>query len=381
MVLADQTGFDGGGTPTHVDATAANGRATADRSANEINFRWTPSAGPSAAIAMWKVAASVVTLLAALFYGIGRLLVDGFYSNLNTSASAAGVNTISIIEPAAIFGALLALSVTAILMLSDIIQQWFNWMRRHSFTILALVAIAAVIGLIVWGIIYFKEFSLGHFVTLVGSALVVTFVRNIPFDEIATKIVERIMKVKEAKTGEKAGVKPREEAGVEDAAKIADTAEAQAKAGAQGGTTTGADAGAEASAQAAAETVAHLRKAISSPWPRVTAVGVISMIIIALCIGAHYLGVDEANQVKKGLPVNISVAGLDISSISATRVLLQPVDSSQAIKSLSARNCLLELGPGAGDFLIYDARNNETFSVPTIEVVAVDVTAPKQCVP
>ena len=61
---------------------------------------------------MWKVGASVITLLAALFYGIGRFLVDGFYGHLNTTAGAAGVGTISIIEPAAVLGAFVALFTT-----------------------------------------------------------------------------------------------------------------------------------------------------------------------------------------------------------------------------------------------------------------------------
>ena len=123
MILNNQTGSDGRGTPTHGDVIAPDAQPATDTTASGMigSFR-TPSAGPSVAVAMWKVAASVVTLLWTLFYGIGRLLADGFYSNLNTTVGAAGVNTISIIEPAAILGALLALSITVILMLSDILK-------------------------------------------------------------------------------------------------------------------------------------------------------------------------------------------------------------------------------------------------------------------
>src|ERR1700733_13377442 len=92
-------------------------------------FRQTPNRA-SAAIAMWKVGASVVTLLAALFYGIGRFLVDGFYAHLNTTAGAAGVGTISIIEPAAVLGAFVALFTTVALMLLDILQDGFEWFRK-----------------------------------------------------------------------------------------------------------------------------------------------------------------------------------------------------------------------------------------------------------
>src|ERR1700729_1363109 len=91
-----------------------------DGADTKVFFRQTPN-GASAAIAMWKVGASVITLLAALFYGIGRFLVDGFYGHLNTTAGAAGVGTISIIEPAAVLGAFVALFTTVALMLLDIL--------------------------------------------------------------------------------------------------------------------------------------------------------------------------------------------------------------------------------------------------------------------
>jgi hypothetical protein len=359
MTLNNRTGSDGRGT-----------------TANGMSSRRTPSAGPSVAVAMWKVAASVVTLLAALFYGIGRLLADGFYSSLNTTASAASVNTISIIEPAAILGALFALSVTVILILSDILQRWFSWTRRHSSTIVALVVAAALIALITWAVLYFNlahhfKSSLKWAGWLLAIILLGSFLRPLLREWLTSFsdwLISKIDKSATEKVGIGAGAGPR--AGEEGAAEEKARTSGEAGTGrVEAGSTVGAGVG------------VHLREAISSPWPRVTAVGAISLMIISLCIGAHYLGVNEASNAKKGIPVDMSIAGLDVSSISATRVRLQPVGSSQMVKSLFARDCLLQLGPGASNLLIYDVRKHETLSVPASEVIVVNLTAPKQCVP
>ena len=140
----------------------------------------------------------------------------------------------------------------------------------------------------------------------------------------------------------------------------------------------GTEAGAGADAQAGAM-AAYLPKVITNPWPRIIVVGAAAMIIIGLCIGAHYLGVHEASRVRNGFAVDISEAGLDMSSISAIPVRLQPIDSSHAIESLSTYNCLLEIGSGANDLIFYNVNNHETFSVPASEVVVVGLSASKKC--
>ena len=299
--------------------------------------------GASAAIAMWKVGASVVTLLAALFYGIGRFLADGFYAHLNTTASAAGVNTISIIEPAAVLGAFLALFATVVLMLLDILQRGFDWIQDNAGMIVALMAAGAVTAGAIWGIItYFREVK--------GAALAVGVFIIAPIVASSLRIVIRVST----------------RAKVRGKAVIEAAADAGSRVGAEAGAVPGPEAGEPNS--------------ISNLWPRITLVGVTAVVVIGLCIGAHYVGVHEANQVKKGLAVDISEAGLDISSIGAIPVRLQPIDSSHAIESISAYHCLLEIGSGASDLIFYDANKQETFSVPTSEVVVVSLDASKQCV-
>jgi hypothetical protein len=124
---------------------------------------------------------------------------------------------------------------------------------------------------------------------------------------------------------------------------------------------------------------ARLLEALSGLRPRVAAVGITSMIIIGLCVGAHYWGVYDADKVMKGIPVQVDEAGFELSSIGAIRVSLQPVDASLAIKSISAGKCLLEIGEGPDDLIIYNASIHEAYSVPAAEVVVTDVNPATPC--
>jgi hypothetical protein len=324
-----------------VNTIAPETHVATGRDASGKAFRQA-SKGASAAAALWKVGASVVTLLAALFYGIGRLLADAFYTHLNTTASAAGVNTISIIEPAAVLGALVALFATAVLMLLDILQRAFDWVQENAGIIVALVVATAVVAAaIALSVIYFEKAK----VVFIAFGTTITLQIVLYFLRLGVGGVRARARAKAAKEAE------------------ADTDAAP---------------GAEADAAPGAE-AAHQPKAVSNLW-RVTVVGVTAMVVIGLCIGAHYLGVYEANRVKKGLAVDVSEAGLNISSIGAIPVRLLPIDSSHAIESLSAYNCLLEIGSGASDLIFYDANNHETLSVPASEVVVVSLGASKKCV-
>jgi hypothetical protein len=388
VTVSNKTGPDNGAVSASQNAIASEAQAAADKVTSTQDLRQIPNAGISAAVAMWKVGASAVTLLAALFYGIGRLLADGFYTNLGTSATAAGVNTISIIEPAAVLGGLVALLATAILLLLDILQHGFNWIRERSRTVW-IVAVALLVAGAIAAIIYLAISGKLTLIAILIGATASVLLRGTQeyFDRIISYFLTSRKKetselpdevriaILAALVGAEAGAKAGAEVGAEASAKTSGEAATGPVAGAEAG----ARAGAEAGARAGAEATIHPPEPVSNPWPRVAAVGTVSMIIIGLCIGAHYLGVYEADQVKKGIPVHISAVGLDISSISATRVTLEPIDSSAATKSLSARSCLLQIGPGASNLLLYDAQKHQMLSAPASNVIVITVNAPKQC--
>jgi hypothetical protein len=320
---------------------------------------------------MWKVGASVATLLGALFYGIGRFLADGFYTHLNTTAGAAGVNTISIIEPAAVLGAMVALLATAILMLLDVLEQGFIRIWRHAGTAWAVaVALAVLAGFVVFAI----HFNYGgDNLTVIATS---TAIGSLAWAYLIMRDSSRKRRQHEA-AGEGAGEAEKAEArpGTEADAGI----KIAAGTGAEAGGGAGAPANSQTGAPAGAVTVRPAGP-VSNPWPRVIVVGLTAVAIVSLCIGAHFLGVHEANQVKKGYAVHISEAGLDISSVSAIPVRLQSVDPGNAIKSVSAHKCLLEIGVGANDLVLYDASNHKTISVPPSDVVIVSLNASTHCV-
>lgn len=389
-----------GSNPTGAAApghnAAAQAQATPDSPNGGANLRRAPGTGTWAAVAMWKLTASAVTLFAALFYGLGRLQVDGFYSHLDTTASAAGVNTISIIEPAAIIGALVALFATAILLLLDIFQRWLHAIRMNRGKSAGLFATAVAIAGAVILILYFKllndftsvvdlSFALSilvAFVVAFGAQILRWRIRASAVKDSSRDVESEIQdKAAEAgaAAGATAGARAGAEAGEQDAVQAAGDAQAEVQAGAVAGATAGAAAGAAAGAKAGEEVAARLLEALSGLRPRVAVVGIASMIIIGLCVGFHHWGVYDANKVKKGIPVQVDEAGFDLSSIGAIRVSLQPVDASPEVKSISASKCLLEIGQGPNDLIIYDASIHEAYSVPATEVVVTDLKSATPC--
>jgi hypothetical protein len=77
-------------------------------------------------------APKLLPLLAVVCYGFGRLIADGFYSRLNTNAEAAGVGYLSIIEPAAVLAAIIAIIGTAIAIVFDVANVCFRWIRGNE---------------------------------------------------------------------------------------------------------------------------------------------------------------------------------------------------------------------------------------------------------
>jgi hypothetical protein len=119
----------------------------------------------------------------------------------------------------------------------------------------------------------------------------------------------------------------------------------------------------------------NLFRSPNTAWPRLLSVGLSLIFLIALCFGAHELGVREAGKVARGQAVDIRILGLDMSAINATPVHIQAIGSWPAIKQLSADGCLIEIGSQPFTILLYDPASQSTLSVPSSEVVVINSSA------
>lgn len=316
-----------------VDTPAPEASAVASGDTRLSPFPWLRGTGPSAAIGLWKIAASIITLLAAFFYGVGSILADGFYSRLDASASMAGVDTIAIMEPIAIFFALFAISVTVVLMLYDVFRTAFDRMWKYLAVTAAFLAAVIVVGAVTGIAIYFKVFTLSDAVGVeIGTVWPV-------LQGVYRRFASRALGRKKIKAA------PAVNAGVE---------------------------------RESGEAAAAVKRG-SGPRARLVAVTVSVAVIVASCVSAHYVGTHEAGRAEKGLPVYVHVVGIDVSSVSARRVLIHPVESNPELAALARRNCLLEIGSKSDDFLVYDARSHDTIDVPSEQVVVEDVASSRKC--
>jgi hypothetical protein len=100
---------------------------------------------------VWREVPKLLPLLGVLFYGLGRLMVDGFYTRLNTTADSAGIGYLSIVEPAAVLAAVLAVIGTAISMMFDVLKVFFLWITRYRSVLLSILgaAVALLLGFLV----------------------------------------------------------------------------------------------------------------------------------------------------------------------------------------------------------------------------------------
>jgi hypothetical protein len=233
----------------------------------------------------WKESAAFATLLGVLLYGVGRLLADGFYEHLNTSADSAGVSTFSILEPAVLVAIIFAFVATIIMILPDVISSSADRLRKVFIGGVAVVCVGGVFSWIILGV-------------------VVTLVLLLIFVPAIVSWLRRVGPV--------------------------------------------------------------------NPRFRLTAVSGSLALLVIICVAAHVTGVHEANNVKKGKEVNLNFLGLNISSIGATRVQLKVADDSVAVKKIIANPCLLQIGAGPGDILLYDFKVHETLDIPSdkVEVVS-----------
>jgi hypothetical protein len=131
---------------------AAAGSNQARRSDHEKVREEAKVAGVNAVKGMWEQAPKLLPLFGVFFYGLGRFVVDGFYGHLNTTADAAGIGYLSIIEPAAVLAAVLAIIGTAIVIVFDVLKVFFLWIARREPYFAALLgilgALVAIGGLI-----------------------------------------------------------------------------------------------------------------------------------------------------------------------------------------------------------------------------------------
>jgi hypothetical protein len=267
-----------------------------------------------AARAVWSQAPTLIPLLAALSYGLGRLMVDGFYAQLHTTAEAAGLGYGSILEPAAILTAVLAAIGTAIAMVSDALLVAGGWLlkRRRIF-----------------------EFSL-LLVGGVGGGFALVFVQIVRVDEIIALVsgvslpafrtlLDKFGSVRDRRVGK---------------------------------------------ARASAETSLSGSASIDRDGVKRVVSVVLSLgFLISLLFGAHELGVYEGRQAAGGRPVNMSFLGFNVPSVTATAVRVQPIASSPAFAQLDTGRCWLEIGSGGPSVLLYDPAGKSTLAVPSDQIV------------
>ncbi len=91
--------------------------------------------------------------------------------------------------------------------------------------------------------------------------------------------------------------------------------------------------------------------------------------LTGIFFGAHELGYHEGRKAASSKPVDISIFGFDVPSITATAVRIQPIESSPGLEQLTTDGCLLEIGSGPTTVLLYDPADKNTLAVPSDQVV------------
>jgi len=250
----------------------------------------------------------LLPLLGVLCYGLGLLIVDGFYSRLNTTPDAAGVGYLSVIEPAAVWAGVLAIIAVAMAMAANVVKEfWKRFTENIGFVRKAIQIVAALAFFAVITGFFVKNSALTRniFILLAPAAVAIIV---IPL-ELLVRWYRR-------------------------------------------------------------------PGSYQSAWSRVPPIGFSLILIVLLCFGAHYWGAFDAGKAVRGESVDVRIFGLDMSAIGATPVRIQAIDSSPAIKALSADACLLEIGSGSYSILLYDPADEDTLSIPLNDVVVISSSAP-----
>ncbi len=300
-----------GGTTASADsvpspATAVPETSMADRAT---------AAGAMAAKAVWGQASTLIPLLAVASYGLGRLMVDGFYAQLHTTAEAAGLGYSSILEPAAILTAFGAVIGTVIIMLLDAFKVIGVLLFRHKKKAFFLLGLAGLAG----GVAVVAEIAR-------ADVLIDTFLSSVALPAFRT-LVDKFGSARNRRIGE---------------ARAKEDRSLMGKPPARG--------------SIAKRTVSVL-----------LALG----LLVGLFFGAHELGSHEGRQAAGGKPVDISVFGFDVPSITVTAVRIEPIESSPALEQLTTDGCLLEIGSSPTTVLLYDPADKSTLTVPSGQVVVI----------
>jgi len=276
-----------------------------------------------AARAVWNQAPTLIPLLAALSYGLGRLMVDGFYAQLHTTAEAAGLGYGSILEPAAILTAILVAVGTAIAMMSDAIVVAGRWLleRRRVFEFILLIIILPAGGI---ALIFIQVVRIDEVLALVSGFALPAF-RTL-LDKFGSAWDRRVGKARASADTSLSGSRPLDRAGVKRAIFV------------------------------------------------VLSLG----FLVSLLFGAHELGTYEGRQAAAGQPVDITFLGFNVPSISATAVRVEPMASSASFQQLVNGKCWLQIGSGGATVLLYDPADESTLVVPSDQIVVI-MEKPASC--
>ncbi len=265
--------------------------------------------------ALWNQGSTLLTLLGLLAYVLGRLMVDGFYGQLHTTAEAAGVGYASILEPAAIATAAAGVVWAGVTLGVNALQVSSKWAKTITSFIFGIVVVAGGGGALV----------------LAGNILSADLT-----DAVSTLLLTGAIPALGTLLGKIPGIRlPR--------AGEAKPPDGQLPNGTNPGSRD------------------RLKLLANIAWSFVFLGG--------LLVAAHQFGVREGRLAAEGKPVNVAYFGFDIPSIGASVVRVQPITPSPAFKQLSSRACWLEIGSGPSGVLLYDPSDMATLTISPDQIV------------
>lgn len=267
-------------------------------------------AGARAVQVLWSQASLLTTLIGLLSYGLGRLMADGFYGELHTTAEAAGLGYTSILEPAALLTAIAAIAGTALAATWDALLAAARWLIEHRHGVLLVLGVAAVLG---------------------GAAFLITIVR---LEELLAFLSSASVLAFKTLLSKLRGIR---------------------------GHLTGRNSGAPASAAAHA---VGFHPPPSTKLQRVASVALSIAVLAGLFFTAHEFGIHEGKQAASGKSVSITILGFNIPSITATVVSVQPDAPGPALDQLGKARCLLQVGPGSSELVLYNPATKATTTAP-----------------
>jgi hypothetical protein len=92
-------------------------------------------------------------------------------------------------------------------------------------------------------------------------------------------------------------------------------------------------------------------------------------VLTGLFFTAHEFGIYEGKRAASGKSVSITLLGFNIPSITATVVRVQPATSGPALDQLGKSRCLLQVGPGASEVVLYNPATQATTMVSAEQIL------------